>query len=68
MRKLNAMLTPLVALVVGSGGMIATDTNNRGAFMLGGAGADALAGGLAADLLVGNAGDDEAQHIWRIAA
>jgi Ca2+-binding RTX toxin-like protein len=42
----------------GAGGMVATDTLNRGAFMLGGSGADTLTGGTAADLLVGNAGDD----------
>ncbi|MDD5385109.1 MAG: calcium-binding protein [Gallionella sp.] len=42
----------------GASGMLATDTLNRGAFMLGGNGADALVGGTAADLIVGNAGDD----------
>ena len=42
----------------GNGGMLATDTLNRGAFMLGGNSGDALTGGTAADLLVGNAGDD----------
>ena len=42
----------------GASGMLATDTLNRGAFMLGGTGADALVGGTGADLLVGNAGDD----------
>jgi VCBS repeat-containing protein len=42
----------------GVSGMVATDTLNRGAFMLGGTGSDALVGGTAADLLVGNAGDD----------
>ncbi len=42
----------------GAGGMTATDTLNRGAFMLGGAGDDSLTGGTAADLLVGNAGND----------
>ena len=42
----------------GAGGMNATDTLNRGAFMLGGNGSDALVGGTAIDLLVGNAGDD----------
>jgi Ca2+-binding RTX toxin-like protein len=46
---------------VGSGGMLATDTSNRGAFMLGGNGNDALVGGTAADLLVGNAGTDVLQ-------
>ena len=45
----------------GAGGMIATDTLNRGAFMLGGAGIDTLTGGTAADLLVGNAGTDTLQ-------
>ena len=42
----------------GAGGMTATDTQNRGAFMLGGNGADTLTGGSADDLLVGNAGAD----------
>ena len=42
----------------GTGGMSATDTNNRGAFMLGGATDDNLTGGNKADLLVGNAGND----------
>ena len=42
----------------GTSGMTATDTLNRGAFMLGGNGADTLTGGTKADLLVGNAGDD----------
>ena len=42
----------------GSSGMTATDTLNRGAFMLGGNRADALVGGTGADLLVGNAGAD----------
>ncbi|MBI5007088.1 MAG: hypothetical protein HZB95_08165 [Nitrosomonadales bacterium] len=42
----------------GSGGMTAIDTQNRGAFMLGGSSGDALTGGAAADLLAGNAGDD----------
>jgi len=42
----------------GTSGMTATDTLNRGAFMLGGNGADTLTGGSKADLLVGNAGDD----------
>ena len=41
----------------GAGGMTATDTQNRGAFMLGGSGTDILTGGTATDLLVGNAGD-----------
>ncbi|MDK2742943.1 MAG: hypothetical protein NDI90_08500 [Nitrospira sp. BO4] len=42
----------------GSGGMNATDDENRGAFMLGGRGADSLTGGVGADLLVGNTGFD----------
>ncbi len=42
----------------GAGGMNATDTQNRGAFMLGGLGADSLTGGTGADLLVGNTGFD----------
>jgi len=48
----------------GASGMTATDAStgsaqaNRGAFMLGGNGADTLTGGTKADLLVGNAGDD----------
>lgn len=42
----------------GSGGMNVTDGQNRGAFMLGGSGADSLTGGVGADLLVGNAGHD----------
>jgi Ca2+-binding RTX toxin-like protein len=42
----------------GAGGMTATDTLNRGAFMLGGNGQDTLTGGTKADLLVGSAGDD----------
>lgn len=42
----------------GRNGMEATDTQNRGAFMLGGLGADMLTGGSGNDLLVGNAGHD----------
>ena len=42
----------------GADGMTATDTQNRGAFMLGGNGGDTLTGGTADDLLVGNAGAD----------
>ncbi len=42
----------------GSSGMTASDTLNRGAFMLGGAGGDTLTGGTVADLLVGNGGND----------
>ena len=45
----------------GASGMNATDTQNRGAFMLGGAGQDTLTGGTGADLLVGNAGADTLQ-------
>jgi Ca2+-binding RTX toxin-like protein len=45
----------------GAGGMLATDTLNWGAFMLGGKDGDALVGGTAADLLVGNGGDDVLQ-------
>ncbi len=42
----------------GADAMAATDTLSRGAFMLGGSGADTLTGGRSADLLVGNAGSD----------
>ena len=42
----------------GTSGLATTDDKNRGAFMLGGTGSDALVGGSVADLLVGNAGDD----------
>jgi Ca2+-binding RTX toxin-like protein len=42
----------------GEGGMNATDTKNRGAFLLGGKEADTLTGGSADDLLAGNAGAD----------
>ena len=42
----------------GAGGMNATDSQDRGAFMLGGYRADTLTGGSQTDLLVGNAGDD----------
>ncbi|MDP2324843.1 MAG: hypothetical protein Q8N51_12545, partial [Gammaproteobacteria bacterium] len=42
----------------GAGGMTATDTLNRGAFMLGGSGQDTLTGGSGNDLLVGNDGAD----------
>lgn len=42
----------------GAGAMTATDTQNRGAFMLGRNGNDTLTGGSKADLLVGNAGAD----------
>ena len=42
----------------GTNGMTATDTQNRGDFMLGGTGSDSLTGGDKTDLLVGNAGSD----------
>lgn len=42
----------------GRSGMNATDTQNRGAFMLGGLGGDSLTGGTGGDLLVGNTGHD----------
>jgi hypothetical protein len=42
----------------GPSGMNVADAHNRGAFMLGGSGADNLTGGSQADLLVGNAGAD----------
>ena len=42
----------------GRSGMDATDMQNRGAFMLGGLGADSLTGGTGTDLLVGNQGHD----------
>ena len=42
----------------GASDMNATDTLNRGAFMLGGAGGDTLTGGAGDDLLVGGAGAD----------
>ncbi len=42
----------------GASGMNATDTLNRGAFLLGGNDADSLTGGTQADVLVGNAGID----------
>jgi len=42
----------------GAVGMNATDTLNRGAFLLGGYGKDTLTGGTADDLLVGNAEGD----------
>ncbi len=45
----------------GASGMLATDTQNRSAFMLGGTGQDTLTGGTEADLLVGNAGADTLQ-------
>jgi Ca2+-binding RTX toxin-like protein len=42
----------------GAAGMIATDTLNRGAFMLGSSGFDRMTGGTGNDLLVGNKGND----------
>ena len=42
----------------GGSGMNAADTQNNGAFMLGGNRADALVGGTGSDLLAGNAGTD----------
>jgi Ca2+-binding RTX toxin-like protein len=42
----------------GTSGMDTVDTQNRGAFMLGGSGDDALVGGSGNDLLLGNAGAD----------
>ena len=42
----------------GIAGIVATDTHNRHAFMLGGVVADNLTGGTANDLLIGNAEDD----------
>ena len=42
----------------GANGMNVLDAQNRGAFMLGGKGADTLTGGSQTDLLVGNAGAD----------
>ena len=42
----------------GPSGMNVIDAQNRGAFMLGGRGADVLTGGSQTDLLVGNAGAD----------
>ena len=52
----------------GASGMIATDTRNNGAFLLGGTKADHLTGGTSADLLVVDAANDNAIHIGRIAA
>lgn len=62
----NAMASLLPSLrdwyvQAGAAGMNASDTLNRGAFMLGGAGNDSLSGGAGADLIVGNAGDDNLQ-------
>jgi Ca2+-binding RTX toxin-like protein len=45
----------------GTGGLAYTDNLNRGAFMLGGTGSDALVGGSKADLLAGNRGNDVLQ-------
>jgi VCBS repeat-containing protein len=60
---INSMLPTLRDWYVqaGTGGMTATDTLNRGAFMLGGTGQDILTGGTGNDLLVGNAGADVLQ-------
>jgi Ca2+-binding RTX toxin-like protein len=59
-RLINSVLPDLREWYVqaGRGGMEATDTQNRGAFMLGGLSSDVLTGGTGADLLVGNAGHD----------
>ncbi|MBI3524738.1 MAG: hypothetical protein HY066_09540 [Betaproteobacteria bacterium] len=46
------------SIAVGTSGMTAADSNNRGAFMLGGDGNDTFTGGTAGDLLVGGAGSD----------
>src|SRR3989338_7981891 len=60
-QQLIALLLPALRdwyVQAGASGMNATDTLNRGAFMLGGNGADALVGGTGSDLLAGNAGTD----------
>lgn len=60
-RQLIQSLLPVMRdwyVQAGTGGMNATDSQNRGVFMLGGLGADSLTGGTGADLLVGNAGID----------
>jgi hypothetical protein len=60
-RQLMQSLLPTLRdwyVQAGSGGMNVADTNNRGAFMLGGSRADNLTGGSQTDLLVGNAGID----------
>ncbi|MEI8014006.1 MAG: putative Ig domain-containing protein [Nitrospira sp.] len=60
-RQLIQLLLPTLRdwyVQAGSGGMNVVDAKNRGAFMLGGKGADHLTGGSHADLLVGNAGVD----------
>jgi VCBS repeat-containing protein len=49
------------SIAVGNGGMSATDSENRGAFMLGGNGGDTLAGGSKDDLLIGSGGTDTLQ-------
>lgn len=60
----QALIKPLLLTLrdwyvqAGTNGMIATDTQNRGAFMLGGAGSDGMTGGNQTDLLVGNASAD----------
>ncbi|HLO62597.1 MAG TPA: hypothetical protein VK165_06490 [Azonexus sp.] len=46
------------SVAVSESGMTATDSKNKGAFMLGGAGGDTLTGGTANDLLVGGRGSD----------
>jgi Ca2+-binding RTX toxin-like protein len=57
---IQSLLPPLRDWYVQAGpsGMNVADGQNRGAFMLGGNGADSLTGGTQADLLVGNAGAD----------
>jgi Ca2+-binding RTX toxin-like protein len=60
-RQLMQSLLPVLRdwyVQAGKGGMDVTDTQNRGAFMLGGLGADTLTGGTGANLLIGNAGHD----------
>lgn len=60
-RQLMQSLLPVLRdwyVQAGRNGMEATDTQNRGAFMLGGLGADVLTGGGGNDLVVGNAGHD----------
>lgn len=60
-RQLIQSLLPVLRdwyVQAGAGGMTVVDAQNRGAFMLGGSGADDLTGGTQANLLVGNAGAD----------
>ena len=60
-RQLIPSLLPALRdwfIQAGASAMIATDTQNRGDFMLGGSGNDSLTGGSKTDLLVGNAGAD----------